>query len=521
MRPSFRRWVAALLPLFLVIACSQTTSSASNKQLIIEKDFGTYDSLDPARGVFGIPILVDKNVYDTLLTIHPADLSKPYPSLATSFTESSDGKTFTFQLRHGAKFASGNPVTSADVVWSLTRLKNIKAGGAAIMNGLTVSASDASTVTITSDIPNPAIPIEMTQSNAGILDSKLVEQNGGTDTAADQADSYLNSYSAGSGPYMEKSVDRTSQIVLIANPLYWGPKPAYSTVILRNSPEATQRFDIQDGQAQLALDVTPQEAASMPSSVNVISAASLDQMHLDLNTSSKVSPLTANKDFRDAVFYGLDYAGLVALAGKGAIESTGFIPAGILGSLPRDSANQPVRDLARAQASLAKVGVANPTVVLRYYSNQVNDGLSYATFAQKIQSDLKEVGITVSIDAAPMAVLGGTLRAGLVQMYLHTSPSNYPDPADSLSVVPGPTGYLAKWQNWLIGMDPTLDSLVATASLATTPADRGPALQAVVKEANATHYSIYFVQVGRSMISAKSVHATLNPFDFVDLGLVS
>jgi peptide/nickel transport system substrate-binding protein len=47
------------------------------------------------------------------------------PDLATSYTASPDAKTYTFTLRRGVKFANGDPVTAADVVFWLMRTKNI------------------------------------------------------------------------------------------------------------------------------------------------------------------------------------------------------------------------------------------------------------------------------------------------------------------------------------------------------------------------------------------------------------
>ena len=387
------------------------------------------------------------------------------------------------------------------------------------MNGLTVTASDASTVVITSDTPNPAVPIEMTISNAGILDSKVVQQHGGTQDATDQANDYLNASSAGSGPYMVASADRTSQIVLKLNPNYWGSRPAYSTVVLRNVTAATQALDIQDGQAQLAIDVSPQDAASMGSSVNVIAAASADVWLIGMNASPAVSSLTANQDFRDAVRYGLDYKGLVALAGKGAIQGTGFVPVGILGALPAAAADQ--RDLARAKASLAKVGVANPTVDLGYYTDRVLDGLPIAPVAAKIQSDLKEVGITVNLVGQPIAVLLPKLKAGKFPMWIRGASSDFPDPSDFLNRIPGPGGVLAKWQNWVSGTNPSVDALVATATTATATGQRDSIYKSLVKATNDTAYTLYPVQLGRNLVCAKSVNATLNPFDYVDLGLVT
>jgi peptide/nickel transport system substrate-binding protein len=371
-----------------------------------------------------------------------------------------------------------------------------------------------------SDTPNPSVPIELTQTSAGILDSKSVQAQGGTNDATDQADAYLNAHSAGTGPYMIDSVDRTAQIVLKANPHYWGSRPAYTTVILRNAPPASQALDVQDGQAKLAIDISAQNAASMNSSVNVIAAPSEDQFHIDLNNSSAVSSLTANQNFRDAVRYGLDYKGLVALAGRGAIQSTGFLPVGVLGALPSSSAIQ--RDVARAKSALAQTGVSNPTIDLTYYTDQANGGLPLAPMATKIQSDLKEVGININLVGAPIGALSKSVRGGKVAWLIRTTPADYPDPADFIANVPGPAGYLVDArQNWKVGMDPSIDALVSTATSATVPSVRGQAYQALVKATNDKALQIYIVQLGRVLVADKSVHATLNPFDYVDLATVT
>src|SRR3989337_174770 len=54
--------------------------------------------------------------YNTLLRVDPNDPSgtKPYPSIAESWTESSDGKTYTFKIRSGVKFHDGSALTSRD-----------------------------------------------------------------------------------------------------------------------------------------------------------------------------------------------------------------------------------------------------------------------------------------------------------------------------------------------------------------------------------------------------------------------
>jgi peptide/nickel transport system substrate-binding protein len=520
---SFARCAAAslLLAIPMVAACGGGGAASSpqshDKPLIVEQDFTGFDSLDPARGAFPTAVLVDKSVYSTLLAVNPHDLTKPYPSLATSFDISADGKTFTFHLRHGVQFASGNPFTAADVVFSLNRTKNINSFGAVVMTGLTVSSPDDSTVVLQSDSANLAVPVIMTQSNAGIMDSKLMMTNGGTADAHDNGDAYLNSANnAGAGPYTIQSVDRSSEIVLKANPHYWGAKPAFATVDIRNTPAATQRLDIQDGQAQLALGISPRDAASL-TGANVIASPSADLLLLSMNADPSVSMLTANSNFRQAIKDGVDYKGLVALAGKGAIEATGFVPVGVLGSLPESTSAQ--RNLSQAKSALAQAGVSNPTIELDYTTDQNLDGLPVAPFAEKIQSDLKDVGITVNLVASPIAVLLPKIQAGKVQMWLVPNPADYPDPADFLPLVPG--GYWAGWFGWTTGQNPSVDALVTNAVSATSVGARGTAYQALAKASNQENHLLYMVQGGRTIVAAQSISATLNPFDYVDLGTVS
>ena len=524
--PSVRPFVALLsIAVILCAACGggqPAQTKSGNQTLIVDHAF-QYDDLDPAvGGTVPTAIIVDKSIYDTLTTVNPKDLSKPYPSLATDFSVSPDAKTTTFHLRRGVKFASGNPLTSADVVWSLTRLDKFGSIGGQgwPMAGLTASAPDPFTVVITSAQPNPAVAMTMTVMNAGILDSVLVQAHGGTDNPKDKAENFLNSASAGSGPYMIQSVDRTSQIVLKANPNYWGPKPVYSTVILRNAPSATQRFDIQDGQAQVALDISSQDASTLNTSVvNVSSAPSSDQFYLVVNASPAVLPHADDQNFRDAVRYGLDYQGLVALAGKGAVQATGFIPDGLVGALPLSAA--PQHDLARAQAALAKVSGPIPVVQLEYPVDRVFDGLSMTPFVTKIQSDLKQVGITVNLVAEPQAVYDARSSAGKVQMFVYSNSADYPDATDFIGFYLVGSGSDTTYDHWLPGMDPAIDTLTTAALNAITAADRGAAYQALEQAMNDKAYFDWILQPGKTVVTAKSVHAAENPFTYVDFGLIT
>src|SRR5437763_8408246 len=63
-------------------------------------------------------IWITEQINETLYTVGP-DGKTLKPWLATSYTKSKDGKTYTFTLRKGVKFANGQPMTSADVKFTI------------------------------------------------------------------------------------------------------------------------------------------------------------------------------------------------------------------------------------------------------------------------------------------------------------------------------------------------------------------------------------------------------------------
>ena len=71
-----------------------------------------------------------------------AERAKVNPDLAESWEIAPDGKSITFHLREGATFASGNPVTAEDVVWSLNRLMTLNLAQASFLktHGFTAAA---------------------------------------------------------------------------------------------------------------------------------------------------------------------------------------------------------------------------------------------------------------------------------------------------------------------------------------------------------------------------------------------
>ena len=514
----------ALAAFIALAACGGGTNTPSaNRVLVVDKSFDM-KTADPQREFEVSCGIIAKALYSTLLTFKGADSATPVPAVASSYTASSDAKTYTFKLRNDIKFTDGTQLTSADVAFSFNRLINIKGNPSFLLDGVTVSAPDASTVVLTSKNANPAIPFIIPNPALGIVNSKVVKAHGGTDQPgadkADQAESFLNGQSAGTGPYTLKSFSTTSEVDLTANPNYWGAKPFYNTVVVRNVQAPAQLINIQKGKDEVALDLSPDQASTLSgsNSVQVKAIPGPNVFFLFSNNNPKISSITPNKHFQNAIRYGLDYASFVQLAGAGAIQTPGLVPSMFLGALTQADAAK--RDLTKAKAELAASGISNPTVNLGFPSDFTLNGLSFSTLAQKVQANLQEVGIKVNLTGSPISVSLAEYRAGKEQLGLWLWGPDYPDPNDYLVFLPGQlVGLRAGWAK---GTDPSLETLGTQAASTTDNAQRGQLFQQIQRQLNTDGPFFPLIQPGQVVAAAKGVSgADYNPTWTIDVSGVS
>jgi peptide/nickel transport system substrate-binding protein len=486
-------FVLALVPVAALVCATAArgdgTRLAPAPTLVLDNSFAL-DTTDPQRAFDPTSSIVDRAVYDTLFTYRKNDLAHPIPLLVQSWT-SADAKAFTFRLKRNVHFADGTPLTSADVVFSFSRLVNLRGNPAFLLSGVKVSAKDAYTVVIESSTPAPQLPSVLANPSTGIVNSKLVRSHGGSDGAdaftADRAEQWFNSAAsagAGSGPYVLHSYIPTSQITLRPNPDYWGArKPAFSTVVIRNMPAPTQLINIRRGAHQVAIDLSSDQADTLKgdTSLHVTREPSPFVFYVFANDDPQISGITSNKRFQRAVRSALDYESLLALAGPGAIQAPGMISSMILGALPQSDAVR--HDLPMAKAELAASGVGSQRVTLEYPSDVTVNGVSFATLAQKVQADLQAAGFDVALAGSPVTTFQPKFRAGKVAFGLWVWAPDYPDPADYLVFTPGKL--IALHVGWPAGSDPVIEKLAAKASVTTAPARRRSVYQQIQRALNA------------------------------------
>ena len=105
-------------------AATETTDADGGNRTVVVAMGSGFSTLDPGRVYEKYPPMIVNACYENLFKFNSND-GEAEPSLAESYEFSEDGLTLTVTLRE-ATFASGNPVTSADVMFSINRCKNLQ-----------------------------------------------------------------------------------------------------------------------------------------------------------------------------------------------------------------------------------------------------------------------------------------------------------------------------------------------------------------------------------------------------------
>jgi peptide/nickel transport system substrate-binding protein len=528
---SFRRGrgvraaLAALAALATAAIASAATTgpAAPTATLVVDRSF-EIKTADPQRAFEPTAAIVDRGIYDTFFTYNGGDVAHPVPLLVRSWSVSNGAKTHVFNLRKNVHFADGTPLTAADAVFSFRRLINLKGNPSFLLDGVTVSARGRYTVVLKSKTPNAAIPSILTNTSLGIVNSKLVKRHEGTAAVGadknDKAEQWLNSAAsrgAGSGPYLLQRYSTTSQITLVPNPRYWGPrKAAFKTVAVRNMIAPTQLINIQRGTHEVAIDLSADQAQTIRSNkrLNVRTGPSTWVFWLLANNNPDVSTVTSNKHFQNAVRYALDYRSIVRVGGPGTIQTPGIIPSMFLGALPRSAAVK--QNLARARTELAASGVGNRTITLEFPSDFTINGVPFASLAQRVQSNLQAVGFHVDLGGAPVGTWLQKYRDGKMAFGLSLWGPDYPDPSDYLAFMPGElVGTRAGWPK---GSDPTIERLAAKARTTVTRTARQTIYRQIQRRLNRVGPFFPLIQPTQVFVSTKDLrNAVFNPQYQIDV----
>jgi peptide/nickel transport system substrate-binding protein len=337
-------------------------------------------------------IWVFQQIFETLYTNAP-DGKSVKPWLAESHTASADNLTWTFKLRAGVTFSNGQPVTSADVKFSLDAASSTKGGWEFINSAIKeVTTPDGSTVVITTKYPWAPLLADLACPSNGILPN-----NYGGKSAND-----FYAAPIGTGPFMWGSWSKGSALTLKKNPHYWQPgKPALDSVTWQVVPDDNSRsLMIQGGQAHIN-ENPPFSALDQLRAAGGVKVDVFPSTRTDYVLMNQTKKPYDDVHVRRAISYAIDRESLVktVLYNNGKAANSLFMP-----SVGYYDANTPglQYDMAKAKAELAQSTVPNGfTTTYLASSGDSTD----AAIAQIMQASLKQLGITMNIQNADPSAL--------------------------------------------------------------------------------------------------------------------
>ena len=366
-------------------------------------------SLDPAESFEITTAEMLANSYGRLLRTDYKDPSKLVADIAESWDVSEDGKTFTFKIRKGQKFASGNPITAHDAAFSLQRAIKLDQSPVFILSqfGLTkdnvdekVFAKDDDTLIFTSKKAfAPSFVYNCLTATVGsVVDSKLLKEHAKpvTPTADSKADNdfgheWLKRNYAGSGAYAIKDWRPNEIIMMERNENYDGEKPPLKRIIYRYVKEsASQRIMLDAGDIDIARNLEPGdlEAVSADKRFHTASAPKGTIYYFSLNQQHEI---LSKPEVRQAVKYLVDYSAIQStlIKGIGTIHQN-LLPAGMLGATDENPFSLNVE---KAKELLEKAGLKDGfTITMDVRNTQPVTGI-----AESIQQTFAKANIKLEI----------------------------------------------------------------------------------------------------------------------------
>ena len=424
--------------------------------LVIAKQIDDLISLDPAEAYELSGIEIISNTYERIMQFEPADINKLVPGVAESVAVSDDSKTFTFKIRSGMKFSSGNPVTAGDAAFSLQRVIKLEKTPVFLISQLgwtkdnidtMVTAPDDSTLKVTIGVNfAPTLVYALLGSVVGsVVDQKVAMAH---DAGGDLGNAWLKTNSAGSGAYVLKSWTPNDSVVMEANPNYRGGLAKLKRVFIRHTPEASaQRLALEKGDVDIADNLTPDQITAVAGNGDIKVTTIPQALLYYMAFNQKMKELTDPR-VRQALRYLVDYDGMANSFLKGADQvHQSFWASGFWASYDE---NPYKLDPAKAKELLTAAGYPDG------FSIDL-DAPNFAPFtnmAQSVQSTMAQGGIKVNIVSAEMKPLLTKYRARQHQMLMVYWGPDYMDPhtnADGFVTnndnSDGASGHPLAWRN--------------------------------------------------------------------------
>jgi peptide/nickel transport system substrate-binding protein len=407
----------------------------------VEGVLGFSETINPiysARMVPANPVDQDIStlVFDGLTVLD--ETGRLAPALATEWDVSEDGMQYEFRLREDVVWQDGAPFTAADVAFTIQSMQDPNYQGdaslAELWRNVTVEQLDEYTVRFTLQEPFPSF---LQYTIIGMLPAHLLSNVAAEDLPYHD---FSTRSPIGTGMFMVDQVT-ADQVVLVANPDYWGPEPFLEQVEFWFYSEWDGLLeDYERGEIQGLHPHDLEELADVEAfpSLEMYSAQSAGYGLVYLNLANESLPFLQQKEVRQALLYALDRQGLVdeVLEGQGLVADSPILPItwaydpgvrryaydperaiGLLDATGwQDSDGDLIRDKEGVELEFTLLTSDDPIMTL---------------MAEQMARQWRAVGIeatirAVSSDAAVHFVRNRNFDAALIEIELTADPDPYP-----------------------------------------------------------------------------------------------
>ncbi len=395
--------------------------------------------LDPAIITDGISQRITSQIFDGLVK-YKGSTTEVEPNLAEKWEVSRDGKVWTFHLRRNVKFHDGNPLDAAAVVWNFERWwksnhpqheNQVKAGQTfEYWEGQFGGFDDKSIVSKVEAIGSHTVRITLKEPQAPFLANIAIFSFGiASPKAVEKWGTEFGKHPVGTGAFRSLEWKPNQEVILEANPDYWGLKPKVKRVVVRNIKDNSQRLA-----ALKAGEIHGMEGLN-PDDIKVVkSDPSLQLLLRPTNTTGYIAFNYKVKEFQDkrvrqAFAHAIHKKAVVdALYGGTGLVATQFQPPSLWGY------SKELRDFdyspAKAQELLRQAGFAQglseitwedgkkEPLVFWYMSRSRPYFPSPKEIAEAMATDLAKVGIKVELQTVEWAVYLDKRKNGQLPLYM-------------------------------------------------------------------------------------------------------
>lgn len=358
------------------------SGSASGRTDLNLRIGDAFSTVDPHNLSLNADMMLSRQIYEPLYWIN--DEGEEIPMLATEYSVSEDGLTWTFQLREGVTFQNGDPLTAQDVVYSYERCFDNAYMQEKVEAIDSVTAPDDSTVEM--HLKYQFSPLMEKIAAIGIVSQSFAEAN-----MDDQG--LLGFNACGTGAYSVKEAIPDVSITLEAYSGYWGGEAPIKTLNFEQITDETT--------AVTAFEAGEIDVMSIPSAnwaqisesgqYNTDSRPSNHVVYLIFNT--EAAPFD-NKELRQAIAYAINREDIIAVAADGLADPATSLATSYMLGYTEDHMTYEY-DPEKAKELLAEAGYPDG---LDIGSMKTMSGSYFEKVMQVVQSQLAEIGITSTIE---------------------------------------------------------------------------------------------------------------------------